>query len=233
MRIALLAFEKDAEKLGEIEKYLKIKYETQIVIYRKEIWKKLLDYDCIVAYMPTGVVIRGLCPYLRSKWIDPAVVLIDRPMMHAIPILGGHHGGNDVAYFLEGAGLKAIVTTAMEFSSGLSVGVGFREKISSAEILNAIKEALGEIGYGVADIRAISTVEDKKGSEILGVADILKKPLIFVKREEINSMELRETSARLIGVKNVCEACAIFSSNYGELLLPKRVYGGVTVAIAR
>ena len=46
-------------------------------------------------------------------------------------------------------------------------------------------------------------------------------------------MDLKETKAVKIGVKNVAEGCAIYASNAGELLLPKRVYRGVTVAIAR
>ena len=46
-------------------------------------------------------------------------------------------------------------------------------------------------------------------------------------------MDVRETKAKIIGVKNVAEACAIYASIHGELILPKRVYGGVTVAIAR
>ena len=46
-------------------------------------------------------------------------------------------------------------------------------------------------------------------------------------------MDIRETKARIIGVKNVAEACAIYASRYGKLILPKKIYGGVTVAIAR
>ena len=229
----MVCFKKDKEIARKLVEHLGGNYDVDLVEYRRGVWGDLTDYDCIVAYMPSGIVIRGICPHLRSKWKDPAVVVVDKPLKHAIPILGGHHGGNEVAKSLERMGMRAVITTAMEFSEGLSVGVGFRRDVKSGEILDAIERALDEIGAKIDDVRVIATVEDKRESAIIEVADGLKKPLIFVKREEINKMDVRETKAKIIGVKNVAEACAIYASIHGELILPKRVYGGVTVAIAR
>ncbi len=56
---------------------------------------------------------------------------------------------------------------------------------------------------------------------------------MFVSTEDVNRMDVRKTKATIVGVKNVAEACALFYSKKKELILPKRVYGGVTVAIAR
>lgn len=228
-----MCFKKDEEIAEKLAKHLSENYNVDLIKYSRGVWEGLIDYDCIVAYMPSGIVVRGMCPHLKNKWKDPAVVVVDKPLKHAIPILGGHHGGNEVAKYLEKMGIKAVITTAMEFSEGLSVGVGFRKGVKSGEILHAINRALNEIGAKLDEVRAIATVEDKRESVIVDVADKLKKPLLFVKRDEINKMEIRETKARIIGVKNVAEACAIYTSLYGELILPKRVYGGVTVAIAR
>jgi len=228
-----VCFEKDEEIAKKLAKHLSKSYSVDLIKYSRGVWGGLIDYDCIVAYMPSGIVVRGMCPHLKNKWKDPAVIVVDKPLKHAIPILGGHHGGNEVAKYLEKMGIKAVITTAMEFSEGLSVGVGFRKGVESGEILHAINRALDEIGAKLDEVRVIATVEDKRESVIVDVADKLKKPLIFVKRDEINKMEIRETKARIIGVKNVAEACAIYTSLYGELILPKRVYGGVTVAIAR
>jgi cobalt-precorrin 5A hydrolase len=208
-------------------------YDVGIVVYHRGVWRELTEYDCIVAYMPSGIVVRGLCPHLKNKWTDPAVVIIDKPLQHAVPVLGGHHGGNEVATNLEEIGMKAVITTSMEYSEGLSVGVGFRKNAGKEEIIKAIMLALREIDADVGDIRVISTVESKKGSVIIEVADELKKPLVFVSGDRINRMDVRESRAVIVGIKSVAEACAVYTSNYGELLLPKRVYGGVTVAIAR
>ncbi len=232
-KVALLCFGKDEWKLKPVYDILADFADVDVVHYSPDVWRRVVEYDCVVAYLASGIVIRGMCRYLRNKWVDPAVVVLDKPMKHAVVLLGGHHGGNEVASILERIGIKAVITTAMEFSSGLSVGVGFRKDAGVEEILHAINRALEEVGFSIGDVRVIATVESKKGSEIVEVADRLKKPLIFVKASDLNSMDLRETKGKMIGVKNVAEGCAIYTSSSGELLLPKRVYGGVTVAIAR
>lgn len=227
----MLGFGKDVETLRRLAECL----GAEVVIYERGVWGRLLDYDCIVAYMPAAIVIRGLCPHLRSKWEDPAVVVVDKPLRHAIPILGAHHGGNEVARRLqESLGVTPVITTALDFSEGLSVGVGFRRGVRKDEIIEAVRAALQELGAELKDIRVLATVEDKRRSAaIIEVADELKRPLIFVSREEINRMDVRATKAEIIGVKSVAEACAIYASRHRRLVFPKRVYGGVTVAVAR
>ncbi len=209
--------------------------DADIVIYRSGIFGELMDkFDCIVAYMPTGIVIRSICPHLKSKWVDPAIVVVDKPMRFAIPLIGGHHGANAVAEKLKALGLTPVITTSAEFSDGLCVGIGCRKGISSNEILKAIRSALEEIEASLEDVRLIATVDLKKNEKgLIEAVDSIKKPLMFIPTEEINKMDVRETKAVMIGVKNVAEACALFYSKKRELILPKRVYGGVTIAIAR
>lgn len=232
-KIALFCFEKDFEKLSRIFEHLKKRYSVEVVFYKRGIWKNLLDYDAIVAYIASGIVIRGICSYLRNKWLDPAVVVLDKPLKNAVAILGGHHGGNEIVHYLAQIGINPVITTAFEFSDGLSVGIGFRKNVKAEEIINAISFALHDLGFSFEDIIALVTVEDKKGEEIFKVAEILKKPLFFVEKDELNKMNIRETKAMLIGIKNVAEGCALKFAKKGELLMPKRVFGGVTIAIAR
>jgi len=225
-----LGFEKDLEKLKKIAEFLK----ADIVLYRPGIFGELIDYDCIVAYMPTGIVVRAICPYLKSKWVDPAVVVVDKLMKFAIPLIGGHHGANIVAERLKGLGLTPVITTSAEFSEGLCIGIGCRKGISSEEVLKAINSALNEIGASLDDVRLIATVDLKKDEKgLIEAVDRIKRPLMFVPAEEINKMDVKETKAVMVGVKNVAEACALFYSKKKELILPKKVYGGVTIAIAR
>lgn len=231
--IAVLCFEKDKEKIFEIVSHLSKKWDTKLVLYERGVWEKLMRFDCIVAYIASGIVIRGISKFLRSKWVDPSVIVIDKPMKHAVVLLGGHRGGNEVAEYLSQIGIEAVITTAMEFSDGVAVGVGFRKNVKSEEILEAIFKALDECSLSLKDVRLIATVEGKENSEIVKVANAIKKPLFFVKKEELNRMNLEETKAKLIGVKNVAEGCALKFSRYKEFLLRKKVYGGVTVAIAR
>jgi cobalt-precorrin 5A hydrolase len=69
------------------------------------------------------------------------------------------------------------------------------------------------------------------------VAESLKLPLIFFKREELNQVKgIKNPSPvveKHIGVKSVCEAAAILASRDGTLVVPKQSTQNVTVAIAR
>ncbi len=232
MRVAIVCFRKDREKLLSIAEFLSQYYDVEIVFYQDD-WEQLFEYDCIIAYLASGIVVRKIAPHLKSKWEDPAVVVLDKPLKHAFVLLGGHHGGNEVAKKLEALGIEAILTTAMEYEDGFSVGVGFRKDVGAEEIIDAIMNALKIANIKLDEVRLISTVEGKEGSVIVEVADKLKRPLIFVKKRELNSLNIRETKAKIIGVKNVAEGCALLTSKFGELILPKTVFGGVTVAIAR
>jgi len=226
-----VGFEKDVAALRRISEHL----SAEVVLYTDGVWSTLVSYDCIVAYMPSGIVVRGMCPHLRSKWTDAAVVVVDKPMRYAIPILGGHHGANDVAHMLEGLGMTPVITTAMEYEEGLSIGVGCRRGIGAQEVLDALLSALAELDASPKDIRVIATAQLKKDEKgLIEAADTLKKPLMFASAEELNSISVPSGSrANIVGLNSVAEACSLLYSKHGELLLPKRVYGGVTVAISR
>ena len=231
IRIAILGFEKDREKIKKIAKFL----DASIVIYRSGIFSELMSkFDCIVAYMPTGIVVRSICSHLKGKWVDPAIVVIDKPMKFAIPLLGAHRGANIVAENLKSLGLTPVITTSAEFSDGLCIGIGCKKGVNSNEILKAIYLALNEVKAKLKDVRLVATVDLKKNEKgLIEAVDNIKKPLIFISTEKINEMDVRRTKASIIGVKNVAEACALFYSKKKELVLPKKAYGGVTVAIAR
>lgn len=68
----------------------------------------------IVAVMSTGIATRSIAPLISDKWKDPAVVVVDPGFSFAIPLVGGHHGANDLARELSGLGLTPVITTATE-----------------------------------------------------------------------------------------------------------------------
>jgi len=192
------------------------------------------SYDVLVYRVPTGIVVRKLCDSLKDKFEDPAVVVIDPTLSYAIPILGGHEGANEVAKKLEALGMKAVITTSAEFDSRFSVGVGFRRNSSAEEIVKAVEEALSILGISEKDVKIVATAMVKKRSKAFREAiKMLRIPAGFVSSEALNAMKLKETSAVKIGIKNVAEGCALFYSKNKELVMPKKVFGGVTVAVAR
>ncbi|MCQ4153760.1 MAG: cobalamin biosynthesis protein [Archaeoglobi archaeon] len=192
------------------------------------------DYDVIVYRAAAGIVVRKFCRSLKSKFEDPAVVVLDPTLSYAIPLLGGHEGANEVAKRLEGIGIRAVITTSAEFQEGYSIGIGFRRNSRPEEIVNAVKAAMNELGISSGEVKILATALMKKRSPAFrDAARNLGIPAGFVSDDGINSMKVRESAAVKIGLKSVAEACALYYSKNKELLLPKRVYGGVTVAIAR
>jgi cobalt-precorrin 5A hydrolase len=70
----------------------------------------------LVFIMATGIVVRLIAPHLRSKDVDPAVVVMDDAGNFAISLLSGHLGGaNELAgrcAFITGA--REVITTATD-----------------------------------------------------------------------------------------------------------------------
>jgi cobalt-precorrin 5A hydrolase/precorrin-3B C17-methyltransferase len=70
----------------------------------------------VVAFLPTGVVVRLLAPHLAGKDRDPGVVCVDEGRRWAVALLGGHAGGaNRLAERVADAlGAEAVVTTGSD-----------------------------------------------------------------------------------------------------------------------
>lgn len=76
----------------------------------------------IVAIMATGAVIRILSPYLHDKMSEPAVIALSDDGKSVVPLLGGHHGANDLARDIAQitSGIAA-VTTAGDLKFGIAL----------------------------------------------------------------------------------------------------------------
>lgn len=76
----------------------------------------------IVALMAAGAVIRLLAPHLTDKMSEPPVIAVAEDGSAAVPLLGGHHGGNDlarrVAVITDGF---AAITTAGDIRFGVAL----------------------------------------------------------------------------------------------------------------
>ncbi|MUL43142.1 precorrin-3B C(17)-methyltransferase [Streptomonospora sp. PA3] len=76
------------------------------------------ECGAVVAFLAVGAAVRALAPVLGDKHTDPPVVCVDEALQHAVAVLGGHHGGNDLASGVAGVlGCQPVVTTASDAAS--------------------------------------------------------------------------------------------------------------------
>ena len=245
----------------------------------------------IVAIMSMGIVVRSIAPLLEDKWNDPAVVVVSPDLAYAIPLIGGHHGANELAKELSALGICPVITTATE-SAGrdsaegvgercgcdivnrdstrqvnaamldidvpvfsvkgpgiviagpdvsilvkkgeYTVGIGCRKGVKKEEVLEAIRIALAETGIAKDAVLVYATTQKKFNETGLTEAvSSLAGNLIFLDDETINAQTgLTSSRATKIGLLGVAEPCALAVAKKKHLILAKKVYGRVTVAIA-
>lgn len=254
-----------------------------------EVWDR---YSRIVAVMSAGIVVRQVAPLLKNKWQDPAVVVVSPDLKYAVPLVGGHHGANDLAKQLGEAGLLPVLTTATE-SLGLPsvegiaaarqcdvvnrpstrtvnaailerdvpvyridgpaivvagpavsflvasgeyvVGIGCRRGVTAQEVQHGVEDALSVAGIAMDDVRCYATTVQKRDEA--GLVDgvfAMGGDLIFLDDQTINAESPPSSSgAGRIGLVGVAEPAALALSTKREMILKKKVYGRVTIAIAR
>lgn len=101
-----------AEKLNQVypgRMFDKTSYKQGIA----DMWHK---NHVLVFIMASGIVVRHIAPYIRSKVSDPAVLVIDQAGQYVISLLSGHlGGGNEVAKAAaEVLGARPVITTATD-----------------------------------------------------------------------------------------------------------------------
>ena len=106
--IALPRFSHQAERVAAV-------LGADVLNYTPDLFAEIFPHTRrIVAIMSMGIVIRKIAPLLKNKWIDPAVVVVSPDLAYAIPVLGGHHGANELAKELSSMGIEPVITTATE-----------------------------------------------------------------------------------------------------------------------
>lgn len=76
----------------------------------------------IIALMASGAVIRLLAPVLGDKNKEPPVIVVSEDGAQVIPLLGGHHGANDLARKIAAAfGANAAISTAGDLRFGVAL----------------------------------------------------------------------------------------------------------------
>jgi cobalt-precorrin 5A hydrolase len=120
-------------------------------------------------------------------------------------------------------------------SGEYSVGIGCRKGVGEEEVTAAVRTALAENSIAETDVFIYATTVKKMQEPGLIVAvGALSGNLIFLDDDTINAQTGTGPSrASKIGLLGVAGPCALATAKHKELIMEKKVYGRVTVAIAR
>jgi len=171
--------------------------------FRHDIFKNVMEvYEVIIAMMSIGIVVRGIAPLITDKWFDPAVVVIDEALHYAIPLLGGHHGANEMALRLSNGGIvhQSIITTATDATGAMNV-----ETIAQ------------ELDYSVANRKSTNPINIKFLNQPVEVLQLVGPKIVIV---DDNVAVLSKTSGRELilgigtrkGVRKEVVRDAVFSA---------------------
>lgn len=121
----------------------------------------------------------------------------------------------------------------------LAAGIGCRRGVPGAEILAALKDACREAGHSIKSVAVLgSTVVKNDEVGLLSAAEQLEIPIEFFSNEQIQTkidshgLETSPFVKQQIGVGNVCEPAAMLAGLADRLILPRKKYSKITVALA-
>jgi len=116
-----------------------------------------------------------------------------------------------------------------------SVGLGCRKGVGEEEVTGAVRTALAENGIAGTDVFIYATTVKKMHEPgLIAAVGALSGNLIFLDDDTINAQTGTGPSrASKIGLLGVAGPCALATSKRRELIMEKKVFGRVTVAIAR
>jgi len=97
--------------------------------FRQQISRLFEQYDQIVFFVSLGAVVRLIAPHLKSKDIDPGIIVIDDAGQYVIPVLSGHVGGANACAEMLAALINAqpVLTTASDVGKTIPVDILGRE----------------------------------------------------------------------------------------------------------
>ena len=115
------------------------------------------------------------------------------------------------------------------------IGIGTRRGVTSKEVIYAINKALREIDAEPGSVRALASAVIKENEAgLLEAAQLLGIDIEFLPNDVLNKYDVpSDSQAKRFGLKGVAEPAALALSDNKELILRKKVYGRITIAIAK
>ena len=148
------------ERIAAVVKEISPECETVSFAYKdperafvktEEILDRYFDtVQLIVFISATGIAVRKIAPYLKSKTTDPAVLCMDEAGRFVIPLVSGHLGGaNEWSQKIaEQIGAVAVITTATDVEKVFAVDLFAKKNGLRIADSNMIKEVSARLLAG-------------------------------------------------------------------------------------
>ncbi|MCI8681928.1 MAG: hypothetical protein HFH50_02845 [Lachnospiraceae bacterium] len=97
-----------------------------------------------------GIAVRSIAPFLKDKFTDPAVLVLDEQGRYVIPVLSGHVGGGNrwAAVLAEELSAISVITTATDLNGKFAVDVFASERNLTLTDRRMAKQISAEILAG-------------------------------------------------------------------------------------
>ncbi len=117
----------------------------------------------------------------------------------------------------------------------LVLGIGCKKGKEPEKLRNFVFEALNLLNIDYRSLESINSVDLKAGEKaIISLSNELKLPFVTYSAEKLNSISQKVSHSDFVssvtGTDNVCER-AVFASGAHRLLLAKKAFDGMTLAI--
>lgn len=198
------------------------------------------NYEGHIFIMSMGIVYRVISPHITDKYRDPAVVVIDDACRFSIAALSGHEGGANSLTFKTAQILdsQAVITTASDTNKRVILGIGCRKGVEHLPIEEAVYQSLEENHLTIDSVRIAASVDIKKNEKgMIEAFDNLGIPLLFISSQQIRTFSgfsnISEAAMRQLGIPGVSEPCALLAGRKTQLIMERKIYGDVTIALAQ
>lgn len=114
------------------------------------------------------------------------------------------------------------------------IGIGARRGVTEQEVTDAVSAVLSDLNLSLSDIDVFASSTLKADEEgLINAVRRLGKEIRFLPDDVLNETDPEsESQAGRFGLKGVAEPAALALSNHKKLILKKKVYGRVTIAVA-
>ncbi|MEJ8555283.1 cobalt-precorrin 5A hydrolase [Tepidibacter sp. Z1-5] len=209
---AIIALTSNGRKLAlnikkyiECDVYVNDKFLCEDTISIKGKFKEFVGnifykYDYLIFIMATGIVVRSICPYIKDKTQDPAIIVMDEMGKNVISLLSGHIGGaNEMTMKLSDyLDSNPVITTATDVNDKSALDMiikkidahidDFKENVKrvNSYLVEGKKVGIYMDGYYDIDTRGFVIINDKNNiDDVDTLIYITNKKYIDIKHKDI------------------------------------------------